>query len=87
MPSAEPQPSAVARGRRILLATRNAGKAREIRTMLLPAEVQVVSLAEVDPAGAITAPPETADSFAANARAKAAYYARATGGWALADDS
>ena len=72
---------------RIVLATRNPAKVREISAILAPMSVTVSSLDEVDPAGAIVEPPETASSFAANAAAKAEYYARATGCWALADDS
>jgi len=72
---------------RILLATRNRGKAREIRDVLEPLGLRVVALDELDPEGRIPAPPEDAATFAENARRKAAYYARTTGCWALADDS
>ena len=72
---------------RIVLATRNAGKAREIREVLRPLAVEVTTLAELDPKRRIGEPAETADTFAGNARRKARDYARATGGWALADDS
>jgi len=77
----------MARSRRIVIATRNGGKLREIRAALPAPVATVVGLDEVDPAGRITEAPEDEPTFAANARAKAAYYARATGLWALADDS
>ena len=72
---------------RIVLASRNPGKVREIAAVLGELPLRVVSLAEIDPEAAIAAPAENARSFADNARAKAAHYARAAGGWALADDS
>jgi len=73
--------------RRIVLASRNPGKVREIRTILGEAGVEIVGLDDVDPAGAIPQPAEDAPTFAANARDKASAYAQATGCWALADDS
>ena len=73
--------------RQIVLASRNAGKVREIRAVLAEAGVHVVGLDDVDPDGAIPEPPEDESTFAGNARAKASYYARAIGEWALADDS
>ncbi len=72
---------------RIVLATRNPGKSREIIATLGPLPVEVVSLAEIDPGHSIAEPEETGLTFADNARDKAHYYARATGCWALADDS
>jgi len=73
--------------RKIVLASRNPGKVREIRAALGACGVEVRGLAEADPDGRIAEPPEEASTFAGNARAKAAYYARATGAVALADDS
>jgi XTP/dITP diphosphohydrolase len=77
-------------GRRtLLLATRNAGKVREIRAMLAahPA-LDVVSL---DEAGMDERPEdeavETFDTFEENALAKARHYAARSGLPALADDS
>lgn len=72
---------------RIVIATRNPGKLREIQEVLAGLEAELVSLAQLDPAGRIAEPEETGQTFADNARAKAEYYARATGLWALADDS
>jgi len=70
----------------ILIATGNAGKAKEFQEMLGDGDVHIRlrSLAEF---ANIEAIPETGDTFRANAALKAAGYARATGLWALADDS
>ena len=65
---------------RLVLASRNAHKAREIGGLLAPHEV-VRLPAEVD------LPPETGATFAANALAKARAAARATGQAVIADDS
>ena len=73
--------------RKILVASRNAGKVREIAAVLGGQGVELVALDEADPDRQIAEPPETGETFAANSRAKAEYYARATGLWALADDS
>jgi len=73
--------------RKILVASRNAGKVREIAAVLGGLGVELVALDEADPDRQIAEPPETGETFAANSRAKAEYYARATGQWALADDS
>jgi len=75
------------RPRKILLASRNPGKVREIRAALGACGVEVAGLDEVDPDGRIPEPAEEAATFAGNARTKAAWYARATGLCALADDS
>lgn len=72
---------------RIVLATRNPGKLREIAAMLGPLHVEVVGLMQWDPDDRIAEPQETGETFAANARDKAHYYARSAGCWALADDS
>jgi len=69
--------------RSIVLATHNTAKLREIRQVLRDLEV-AVSLLEPDYPDP---PPETGLTFAENARQKAAYCARATGTWSLADDS
>jgi XTP/dITP diphosphohydrolase len=71
----------------LVLASRNQGKIREIKQTLGRLNVRVVGLGEIDPDGAIPEPEETGATFAENARDKAHYYARATGHWALADDS
>ena len=75
---------------RLLIATKNAGKAREFREMLGGAVgggdarfewcdlSQRPEIADVE---------ETGHTFRANACLKAAHYATASGAWALADDS
>lgn len=68
--------------RRLLLATTNPGKVAEIATMLSETDWQVVALPDDVPEY-----DETGDTFAANARGKALFYARWTGLPALADDS
>ncbi|HEX7049455.1 MAG TPA: RdgB/HAM1 family non-canonical purine NTP pyrophosphatase [Longimicrobiales bacterium] len=74
---------------RILLATRNADKAREIRQILAPIpDLQLVTL---DQAGIPRTPDEDAievhNTFHETALAKAAYFARRADGPTLADDS
>lgn len=68
---------------RLVIASHNPGKIREISDLLSPFGVSPVAAAEFG----LTAPEETGDSFAANARLKAAAAAAATGLPALADDS
>ncbi len=65
---------------RLVLATRNAHKAREFAGLLAPHDV--LSLPPD-----VTLPPETGDTFAANALDKARTAARATGLAAIGDDS
>lgn len=71
------------RGERLLVATHNADKLSEIRALLAPYEVGVVSSSDLG----LPAPEETEDSFVGNARLKAHAGARATGLLTLADDS
>ena len=73
----------LARGDRLVVATHNPGKLREIAVLLAPHGVEAVS------AGALglPEPEETEASFAGNARLKAAAAAAAAGLPALADDS
>jgi XTP/dITP diphosphohydrolase len=71
--------------RRLLLASGNAGKLRELRELLQPAGWRVLAPAEVD-LGAVTVL-EGSRSYLENATAKAVAYARASGLPALADDS
>lgn len=70
-------------GGRLVVATHNEGKAREIGELLAPYSAEAVS------AGALglPVPDETEDSFIGNARIKAHAAAAATGLPALADDS
>jgi XTP/dITP diphosphohydrolase len=65
---------------RLVLATRNAHKAREFATLLAPHEI--VALPDD-----VELPPETGETFFENARDKALAAARATGMAAIADDS
>ncbi|MBW3652362.1 MAG: non-canonical purine NTP pyrophosphatase [Actinobacteria bacterium] len=65
---------------RLVLATRNAHKLREFVALLAPHEI-------VELPADVVLPPETADTFAANALEKARVAARATGLPAIADDS
>lgn len=69
---------------KLLLATTNTGKLREIDAILQGSDVELVTLRDVP---AIDEPEETGETFAANARLKALYYAQATGLAAVADDS
>lgn len=70
--------------RRLVLATRNAGKVRELVSLLGPLGVEVASLADYPDLPEI---PEEGDTFEANAVFKAREVARLTGETALADDS
>lgn len=69
---------------RLLVATTNPGKRREIEGILSDAPVELVSLADCPD---IPEPEETGATFADNARLKALYYAQATGLPSAADDS
>ncbi|UCC69787.1 MAG: non-canonical purine NTP pyrophosphatase, partial [Armatimonadota bacterium] len=71
---------------RLVVASLNRAKAREISGIMREEELgfEVVSLADF-PEAAL--PPETGDTFAANARDKARAAARETGLPAIADDS
>jgi XTP/dITP diphosphohydrolase len=70
---------------RLLLATSNPGKAREVREILAGAGWEVVIPRDLGLA--VAAPVETARSYAENAVAKAVAAVRASGLPALADDS
>ena len=70
--------------RKILIATTNPGKIREIRGILADAPVELVTLTDLP---AIPEPDENGTTFADNARLKALYYAAATGLPSVADDS
>jgi XTP/dITP diphosphohydrolase len=70
-------------GRRLVLATGNAGKAREIDALLAPAGVAIVSQAEFG----IEPVEETGATFIENAIIKARHAAACSGLPAIADDS
>ncbi len=71
------------RGQKLVLASHNQGKLREITSLLSPYDMTVLSAAELG----LSEPEETEDTFAGNARIKAHFAARETGLVALADDS
>ncbi len=73
----------LARGARLVLASHNRGKLREIADLLRPHAVEIVSAGDLD----LPEPEETEPDFAGNARLKALAAARACGLPALADDS
>jgi XTP/dITP diphosphohydrolase len=68
---------------RLVVASHNAGKVREIRDLVAPHGLAVVSAGELD----LPEPDETGSTFAANAALKAAAAAQASGLPALSDDS
>ena len=68
----------------VVLATRNAGKIKELNALLSNLGVTVVGLADFPAIGDI---PETGDTFLENARLKALAVCQATGLISLADDS
>ena len=70
-------------GGRLVVASHNAGKVREIGDLLRPFGVETVSVGELG----LPVPDETEDSFEGNARIKAHAAADAAGLPALADDS
>jgi XTP/dITP diphosphohydrolase len=73
----------VRRIERLVLATHNPGKVREITYLLEPHGIEAVSAAELG----LAEPRETETTFAGNARLKAHAAARASGLPALSDDS
>ena len=69
---------------RLLLATTNSGKLREIRYILGSLPIALVTL---DDHPAIAEPSETGTTFTENAQLKARYYGEATGELTVAEDS
>ena len=69
--------------RRVVLATGNAGKLREMRAILAGHGLEVIAQSELG----IVSAPEDGDSFAANALIKARHAAAKSGLPAIADDS
>ena len=69
---------------RLLVATGNAGKLREVRAILEDVQVEVLCLKDFPP---IDSPEETESTFSGNAALKATYYSKHAGCVALADDS
>lgn len=70
-------------GERLVVASHNAGKIREIDALLAPFGVVTTSVAALG----LPVPEETEDSFVGNAAIKALAAARAAGAVALSDDS
>jgi XTP/dITP diphosphohydrolase len=68
----------------LLIATTNRGKLAEIRGMLAGLPFDVVALSDLPD---IAEPEETGETFEANARQKAVYYAAASGLLTVAEDS
>ncbi len=73
----------VARGQKLLLASHNTGKLREIEALLLPLRIEIISAAALG----LPEPLEDAPDFTGNARIKALAAATASGLPALSDDS
>jgi XTP/dITP diphosphohydrolase len=69
---------------RLLIATTNRGKLREIQPLLSDLDFDFVTL---DDWPDLAAPEETGSTFAENARTKALFYAGATGELTVAEDS
>jgi XTP/dITP diphosphohydrolase len=69
---------------KLLIATTNAGKLREITGILEGVRIELVTLNDRD---SIAEPEETGATFAENARLKARYYSKMTGLVTVADDS
>jgi XTP/dITP diphosphohydrolase len=70
--------------KKLLVATTNAGKLREITSLLADVPVQITTLRDLPP---IQEPEETGLTFADNARLKALYYSAQSGMWTVAEDS
>ena len=74
----------IVRDVRLLIATTNAGKVREIRQLLADLPIRLLTLSDLPP---IPEPEETGQTFAANARLKAEYYGAALGLPTVGEDS
>ena len=70
---------------RFLIGSANPGKLREYREILAGLDLELAAPSELDPVP--PEPPEDADTFSANATAKARAYARASRLSTIADDS
>ena len=68
---------------RLVIATHNPGKLKEMRELLAPYQIEAISAAQM----ALHEPDETGTTFSANARIKAEAAAQASGLPAFADDS
>lgn len=70
--------------KKLLIATTNPNKVREITPLLAGESIDLITLADIEP---MPEPEETGDTFWENARIKALAYAGATGEVAVAEDS
>ena len=70
--------------KKLLVASTNHNKIREIRAVLGASPIEIITLADVP---SVPEPEETADTFWENARLKALGYAQRTGLTAVAEDS
>jgi XTP/dITP diphosphohydrolase len=70
--------------RRLLIATTNHDKIREIRSLLEGAPITLITLGDIAP---VPEPEETGHTFEDNARLKARYYAKHSGNLTVAEDS
>ncbi|MCT4634961.1 MAG: RdgB/HAM1 family non-canonical purine NTP pyrophosphatase [Rickettsiales bacterium] len=68
---------------KLLIASNNPGKVREIKSLLDPYGIEIFSITDFD----VEEPEETEATFIGNARLKAAYYGKRLSLPALADDS
>jgi XTP/dITP diphosphohydrolase len=69
---------------RLLVATTNQDKLREIRSLLASVNVELITLRDLPP---VPEPEETGETFQENARLKARYYSAASGLMTIAEDS
>lgn len=69
---------------KLVLATTNQGKKKELQALLAGSGIELVSLFEYPQ---LVLPEETGTTFVANARIKVRSVVEATGHWALSDDS
>ena len=72
---------------KIILATSNKGKVRELRELFSDIPVEIVSIEDFFGNNPPAEPEENAQTFAGNAKIKADYYARHSGIPCIADDS
>jgi XTP/dITP diphosphohydrolase len=77
------RPGALHRGSKLVIASHNEGKVRELGELFAPFGIECVSAGSLD----LSEPEETAATFEANALIKSRAAAAASGMFALADDS
>lgn len=71
---------------KILIATSNKGKVREIRAILKGIDLEIITLSDIT-GGPVREPKETGTTFFENALIKARYYSKVTGLSVIAEDS